>query len=292
MNSPQDRFTSVLREAQAWNLSTEPFEVLHVFTQGLSHHTAHIGHQSADYVLKLLTDTPEQNQRSIHLQQWAAEHKLAPTIHFHDANFRYFVCDYLTPFGFASHPNTSLNSTSIDALAAALTRLHQLEVQPNWGPFELADFCSGYVERAGDWAIQQHTKMQPVLATFDQLPKTALCHNDLVAANIHIDTQVQFIDWEYGQVNTPLFDIAAICFYCQLNSVQTQQLFTHCLGHQPLAADWAQLELSIAALLWGDILWHLKQFGEGIMNPLSNKIKWMLDRGFIDEPPPTQNESS
>jgi thiamine kinase-like enzyme len=55
--------------------------------------------------------------------------------------------------------------------------------------------------------------------------KPCITHNDLLAANF-IDDGKQFwiIDWEYSGFNSPLFDLACFCSFCDLSSVQADQI--------------------------------------------------------------------
>ena len=48
----------------------------------------------------------------------------------------------------------------------------------------------------------------------------ALCHNDLHHRNLLVGERLLFVDWEYGGVGDPLFELAAICGYHDLDDAE------------------------------------------------------------------------
>lgn len=53
----------------------------------------------------------------------------------------------------------------------------------------------------------------------------SLTHNDLLAANFIDDgTDLWIIDWEYSGFNTPLYDLACLCSFCDLSKSQTDRI--------------------------------------------------------------------
>ncbi len=83
--------------------------------------------------------------------------------------------------------------------------LHHLELEPVVpGPMSRDDLSA---------------RLRWSLASYRQ-SGVALCHNDLHHRNVLVSEPLVFVDWEYGGVGDPLFELAAIIGYHDLDSEQ------------------------------------------------------------------------
>jgi thiamine kinase-like enzyme len=139
------------------------------------------------------------------------------------------------------------------------------------GSFDLLFYCQTYlngITHKTDSLNRIQHKLKPILDVFiqDKTPHT-LCHNDLVPDNCFANAQGSlFIDWEYAQTNNPWFDLAAIIYYCHLNSDQIGLLLTAYQHEQIDHSNTSMLIASQCAVLWCDILWHINRSGHSGLN--------------------------
>lgn len=87
-----------------------------------------------------------------------------------------------------------------------------------------------------------------------------LCHNDLLPANL-IDSgeRIWLIDWEYGGVGHPFFDLAGFAGNGGLDSDEAAVLLEMYLGRAPSAAEWFDFRALKAASLLRESLWAALQ---------------------------------
>ena len=86
-----------------------------------------------------------------------------------------------------------------------------------------------------------------------------LCHNDMLPANILDDgTRIWIVDWEYGGMGHPLFDLAGVSANCHLSIEQEIAFSTAYRGHfEP--SDLAELQIYKVASLLREALWSVVQ---------------------------------
>ena len=259
----------VLHEWIAWPID-EPPQVVGEFTAGLNHQTAVVQAGAQKFVLKSFRD---RGKVAIQAQEAAAAKHLAPQVLFKDSQWRYMLMELvnaqtLTP--------AEVGDVELKSIAGALKALHGLNVPASTNSnFSICEFCAQYLERAGEKAAQWHEQLSRILDEFerDATPR-AFCHNDLVAANCFVEGgQALFIDWEYAAAHNPWFDLAAIIIYQKLSAEQAQDFLQ---SYDSTFANHVERSIfftSQIALLWGDMLWHLDQFGEGHWPQLAYKSR-------------------
>lgn len=90
--------------------------------------------------------------------------------------------------------------------------------------------------------------------------RPVLCHNDLLPANlIENEQQVWLVDWEYGGVGHPLFDLAGLTGNCELDEGQEQHLLRTYLGREPAAQTIFEFRLLKTVSLLREALWAMIQ---------------------------------
>jgi thiamine kinase-like enzyme len=89
--------------------------------------------------------------------------------------------------------------------------------------------------------------------------RPALCHNDLLPANlISSGEQLWLIDWEYGGVGHPLFDLASVSAGAAFTECQDRALLEAYRG-ELRADDLHKLRIFRAASSLREALWALVQ---------------------------------
>jgi thiamine kinase-like enzyme len=110
------------------------------------------------------------------------------------------------------------------ALGARLGQLHALPPPRGVRRLDVHDVLAHYLELRDlppgpvpreDIASQ----LRGSLASYRQ-SAVALCHNDLHWRNVIAAEQLWFVDWEYGGVGDPLFELAAVVGYHDLDAGQ------------------------------------------------------------------------
>lgn len=110
----------------------------------------------------------------------------------------------------------------LDALARSLRTLHSLP--PAGRPLDIRAAARGYAAHVrGVPAASIDAWLRVVEA--GPAPETiALCHNDLVAANILSTPGIRFLDWEYAGDNDPAFDLAIVVAHHHLSRARADRL--------------------------------------------------------------------
>lgn len=89
--------------------------------------------------------------------------------------------------------------------------------------------------------------------------RPSLCHNDVLAANILDDgDHLWLVDWEYGGMGNPLFDIAGVCGNCSLEPAQEAQLLSAYFGREDETVAREVRILKVVSLL-RETLWAVIQ---------------------------------
>lgn len=110
------------------------------------------------------------------------------------------------------------------ALAAALRRVHALPLTGK--PFSAMTLAKRYTA-----AINADSEWQPfadiILEMLDAIPASDVrccCHNDIVVGNIVENSGLKLLDWEYASDNDPMFDLASLIGYHDLDARQAKVL--------------------------------------------------------------------
>ncbi len=142
------------------------------------------------------------------------------------------------------------SDTNLEALAALFRRVHAL---PHSGVlFDAAGAAARYLERIrGDeslFAIGQ--RCRDIVASAPAPTGTACCHNDVVAANVIATPALRLLDWEYACDNEPLFDLASLIGYHDLEAAQQGTLLRAYAGDLALRERLAEQLRLFDALQW------------------------------------------
>ncbi len=99
---------------------------------------------------------------------------------------------------------------TIESIGAVLRRVHRLPLSGD--VFDAGEIAARYLGR-----LEGHDELTAigrrcvrVIDESDQADAPVTCHNDVVAANIVSAKTLMLLDWEYACDNDPLFDLASL----------------------------------------------------------------------------------
>ncbi len=144
----------------------------------------------------------------IEILKQAAAAGLAPALVFADTDSGILLSRYIP--GQAWDASDLDDDRKLEALAALLHRVHDL---PASGiPFDPNGVAKRYVDNLkmhhGLYALA--LRCEEIIADIPMSEKIRCCHNDVVAANIIADPALKLLDWEYACDNDPMFDLASL----------------------------------------------------------------------------------
>ena len=160
------------------------------------------------------------------VQAFAAAAGFAPAVVHADPAHGILVSEYLA--GAAWTREEARAPERIRALGVRLGELHALEVPRGVRRVNVHDVLAHYLEIAATGAapISREdigARLRWSLATY-KAPPQALCHNDLHHLNVLGTAPLTFVDWEYGGVGDPIFELAAVIGYHDLDLDQRELL--------------------------------------------------------------------
>lgn len=161
---------------------------------------------------------------------------------------------------------------NIDRVANTLRRLHRLPAPtgiPAFRPTELAraytDAVRGppgarrkFANERRVWGPEFNHLAQAYEAAF--IP-TALCHNDLVAANILDDGQLWLVDFEYAVRADPILDLAGLAGLNEFGPAHCHRLLDAYYGPERVPITLAQLNQVIRLVRLMAFFWALAHGG-------------------------------
>ena len=203
----------------------------------------------------------------------AAEAGLTPELIACDAETGALVTRYLRDAKSLSAERTK-DRTNIDRIAAMLRRLHSLPAPDGLRTFSPTDLARIYVNAADDsaraprekmderqfaeerlrWSVEFRRLAQAYEAAFKP---TALCHNDLVAANILDDGRLWLVDFEYAVRADPILDLAGLAGLNGFGPSHCHRLLDAYFGPGRAPISLAQLEQTIRLVRLMAFFWAL-----------------------------------
>lgn len=138
------------------------------------------------------------------IQSMAAEHGLAnAVIH---ASERVLMTAYAE--GVVWSADCLEDDENIEQLAQALRRLHSLPLTGR--TFDAAAAARAYARRIVNPDSRIVAEKVRIVEQGPRPQNLCFCHNDLVVGNIINVPETRFLDWEYACDNDPLFDLASL----------------------------------------------------------------------------------
>lgn len=162
------------------------------------------------------------------IQRRAAAAGLAPRILAAEPDEGWLLYEYLE--GRVLQAGDLADPATLEAIAKLLRAVHGLP-------------ASGHVLPVADAAARYAAIVQPdpdlsafarrcvdVVSAAPPPATTACCHNDVVAANIVSNSRLRLIDWEYACDNDPLFDLASVAGFHDLDQRAVETLLAAYAG--------------------------------------------------------------
>lgn len=158
----------------------------------------------------------------------AAAAGLAPNVIFYDVGRGILLTEYLPdPVWSVAELQSQAN---LEAFAELLRNVHAL---PQCG-VKLDLYLSA--KRYEEYLAQRHglhafaSKCVAIIASIPQSDQLTCCHNDIVADNIIGSSPLKLIDWEYSCDNDPLFDLASLIGFHNIDTRQSEVILSAYAG--------------------------------------------------------------
>jgi thiamine kinase len=123
-----------------------------------------------------------------------------------------------------------LDSENIELLADLLRRVHALPLcGKKFDAGAIADTYLKCLENDADTRkLSQHCR--DIIRSVDAIASQSCCHNDVVAGNIISTPNLMLLDWEYASDNDPLFDLASLIAFHELDDISSMTLLSAYAG--------------------------------------------------------------
>lgn len=194
-------------------------------TDGLTNRTFRVGYAGRRYALRLdaahTVSFGLDRETELRVLERASDAGIAPPIVFHDAGI--LLTEWLPGVPWSK---SDLGLTpNLEALATLLHKVHALPASgANFdAPAIAARYADGLDTQGGKPATLERCRATVAEAT---ATTTCCCHNDIVAGNIIAGRLLRLIDWEYACDNHPLFDLASLIGFHDLDDATAMTLLS------------------------------------------------------------------
>ena len=233
---------------------------------GITNLNVRLTDQGREYVVRLGDDIPEHmvlRWNELSLSRTAHAIDLAPAVMHTEPGV--LVLDYVD--GAPLEGQDLHDADVLTQVVALLMRLHEEGTKALSGPVlsfwvfhilrSYATFLRGQgsahsaaLEGVLDNAAELEARVGPVSLT--------LTHNDLLPANILRGAdRFWLIDWEYGGLGSPLFDLGGLATNCALPPEAEEAMLTQYFGAPPDAALWRSYAAMKCASLLRETMWSM-----------------------------------
>lgn len=164
------------------------------------------------YVLRLASDMSQRDARNFTMEQQvhaaAAAAGIAPAIVYARPDHGLLLSEFLP--GRTWQHRDLLDDRNLHAIAALLSQVHALP--PCGQIFPATEAAEAYGTTLAEHDADRETTALciDIVASSPKVTDPTCCHNDVVAGNIIGDNPARLIDWEYARDNDPLFDLASL----------------------------------------------------------------------------------
>lgn len=221
---------------------------------GLTNRVYRIGRGGEVFVLRLddeQTHTFGLNRsRELGILRNASAAGLAPDIFYADAERGILLSRYID--GRVWTADDLASRENIEALAEVLRLVHALPSSgERFDPFAVAGGYLGKLESRPDLhAFGERCKA--IVESIGKIIFCCCCHNDVVAANVVASPNLMLLDWEYACDNDPMFDLASLIVYHELDESTANGLLNAYAGGE---ASELRERLAVQMRVYGAILW-------------------------------------
>ena len=231
-------------------------------TQGITNESYHLKFTKDEYVIKFFNneaiDIGIDHKKEMRIMAHLEPLNVAPVVIYVDLDEQFSIArwiegDYWSESDFD-------DPSRVKRLMQKVKEIHSLPTD-DLPEFDLLNSINNYrakidVDSVAPELLREELlqKAAGIISASDELHDKCLCHNDLLASNILINDSIHFFDWEFSGVNSPLFELAAICKGNELNEQQRKNVLKSYFGeywssHERSFKDWIWL-YEYVALLW------------------------------------------
>ncbi|MCH7510385.1 MAG: phosphotransferase family protein [Proteobacteria bacterium] len=141
---------------------------------------------------------------------------------------------------------------NIEALAEVLRRIHALPLSgERFDPVGAAGSYLGKLEPRSD-LHRFGERCKAIVESAAEITICCCCHNDVVAANVVASPDLMLLDWEYACDNDPMFDLASLIVYHELDEATANALLNaYAGGDAPELSERLESQIRV----YGSILW-------------------------------------
>ncbi|MCH7893796.1 MAG: phosphotransferase family protein [Proteobacteria bacterium] len=221
---------------------------------GLTNRVYKIGRGGEAYVLRLDDEKTQvfglHRPRELGILRAASAAGLAPDIIYADAARGILLSRYID--GRVWTTGDLARRENIEALAEVLRRIHALPLSgERFDPVAVAGGYLGKLESRPElYAFGERCKA--IVESAGEITVCCCCHNDVVAANVVATPGLVLLDWEYACDNDPMFDLASLIVYHELDAATANVLLNAYAGGE---ASELRERLAVQVRVYGAILW-------------------------------------
>jgi len=220
---------AALRQVPGWQRSDVRIEAL---SGGLTNHVYRVSRGNDVFVLRLdgadAAAAGVDRSREIAVHAAAASAGIAPPLLHADAGQGLLLYRYVT--GRVLTATDLVEPEQLDRVASLLRRVHEL---PSSGhALDVGAVGARYLEglRGAEGLHDQGRAIAHWLAEVGAAAELRCCHNDVVAGNLVESSSLMLLDWEYAADNDPLFDLASLIAFHELDDSAGERLLGAYLG--------------------------------------------------------------
>ena len=186
----------------------------------------------------------------VEIQKQAAAAGLAPELIFADADSGILLSRYVP--GRSWDASDLDDNKNLEALADLLRRVHDLPASGIlFDPNSVAKRYAGNLKT--HYGLHAFAlRCEEIIADIPMSGKFRCCHNDVVAANIIGDPALKLLDWEYACDNDPMFDLASLIGFHNLEDGRQSVLINAYAGGNDFAL---KERLDVQVRLYDAIQW-------------------------------------
>lgn len=199
---------------------------------GLTNRVYKLSGDGAVYVLRL--DAPHTValglDRGVERQilQSACARRVAPKIMYSNVERGILLLHYIE--GEVWTAADLADSGKLESLAELLRRVHTLPLSGK--KFDAESIANTYIANSGTAAdiVMTGERCKSIIRNIDHTDSICCCHNDVVAGNVISTPELMLLDWEYACDNNPLFDLASLIAYHELDDTSSMTLLSAYAG--------------------------------------------------------------
>jgi len=203
---------------------------------GLTNRNFKVDTSSQTFVLRLdSSHTPDfglDRELELKVRDIVSDAGLGATVIY--ANNGVMLSEFLP--GRAWQPADLENEDNLVALAKMLKRVHALPLTGT--SFSAMEIALRYARATNAEPARQPCAKSCVelLRTIPRSDSLSCCHNDIVAGNVIEHAGLKLIDWEYACDNDPMFDLASLIGFHDLDATQAHVLLNAYTGDESVVA--------------------------------------------------------